>query len=137
MLILIVGDNGIGKSDLLAEIARRGVETIDNFGDSVHYDRHEAEVAAIGNAPYVAVTHSPYMVDQVGFSDVWVLARTDVATWGARLNEHPDVEKWEPLMQAGEFWVSVGERWVLDTEVARTGDALVEAILADVLQSPP
>ncbi len=32
----------------------------------------------------------------------------------ARLDEHPEFEKWKETMAPGEFWSMVGEKWVAE-----------------------
>lgn len=58
-------------------------------------------------------THSPYLVDCLEPHEVHVLkALPDGTATAARLDEHPDWEKWSGMLQTGEFWTSVGEDWV-------------------------
>lgn len=61
----------------------------------------------------VCTTHSPYVVDEFEPESVVVLKLDDGgATHARRLSEHPDIDQWRKMMQAGEFWSSVGEDWV-------------------------
>jgi predicted ATPase len=59
-------------------------------------------------------THSPYIVDELTFSQVHVFNTTDSAgICCKRLDEHPDVEWANQTLTTGEFWDAVGEDWVL------------------------
>ena len=61
----------------------------------------------------VATTHSPYIVDELDPEEVRVTwAGEDGITTCARLDEHPDLERWKDEMWPGEFWSLVGEQWV-------------------------
>lgn len=61
----------------------------------------------------VCTTHSPYTVDAFDLDEVVALKLDENASAHAqRLSDHPDADKWRELMQAGEFWTSVGEDWV-------------------------
>ena len=61
----------------------------------------------------VATTHSPYIVDELDPQEVRVTwAGEGGITTCARLDEHPDLERWKDEMWPGEFWSLVGEQWV-------------------------
>ena len=70
----------------------------------------------------VAASHSPYILDQLGWDEVRV---TTICDDGAAickpLTDHPDVKRWRDAMSPGEFWSHTGEDWVRklrDKEVA-------------------
>jgi predicted ATPase len=61
----------------------------------------------------IATTHSPYIVDELDPKDIRVTwAGEDGATSCARLDQHPDLDRWKDEMWPGEFWSLVGEQWV-------------------------
>jgi predicted ATPase len=61
----------------------------------------------------IATTHSPYVVDEFDPTEVRItLANEDGVTQCARLENHPDFERWKDEMWPGEFWCVVGEQWV-------------------------
>ena len=58
-------------------------------------------------------THSPYIIDEVEPSDIWLLndgpnGKIDICP----LNKYPDAEKALEVLSAGELWSSIGEDWV-------------------------
>ena len=64
----------------------------------------------------VATSHSPYLLDNLGAREVRLTAlQADGSTACARLDEHPDFEKWKDEMAPGEFWSLVGESWVAES----------------------
>jgi hypothetical protein len=61
----------------------------------------------------IMTTHSPYIVDELQPAEVWVTwAGDDGITRCARLDKHPDLDRWKDEMWPGEFWSLVGEQWV-------------------------
>jgi predicted ATPase len=61
----------------------------------------------------IATTHSPYVVDELEPKEVRVTwAGEDGMSQCARLDTHPDFERWKEEMWPGEFWSLVGEQWV-------------------------
>jgi len=61
----------------------------------------------------VATTHSPYLLDHLKPEEVYMTTLDDDGyTLLARMNEHPDFERWKEVMAPGEFWSSVGEDWI-------------------------
>lgn len=61
----------------------------------------------------IATTHSPYIVDELDPKEVRITwANEDGVTQCARLENHPDFDRWKDEMWAGEFWSLVGEQWV-------------------------
>lgn len=132
-IVLLVGDNNIGKSRLLREVMRADprIHGLDEFGDTRHPSRHEALIGyARSRAPFVAETHNPYLVDHVQYESVWVLAVAGDEVRGARLSDHPSADEWRTELKSGEFWSSVGEAWVVESTEAKAGKALVDAIVA-------
>lgn len=65
------------------------------------------------NLQIIATTHSPYLLDNLKASEVRLTAlHEDGTTAVARLDEHPEFEKWKDDFAPGEFWSAVGEEWV-------------------------
>ena len=61
----------------------------------------------------VATSHSPYLLDQMQPQEVRLTMNRDEGSVAcARLDEHPEFEKWKDMMAPGEFWSFVGESWV-------------------------
>lgn len=70
----------------------------------------------------VASTHSPYLLDQLEPKEVRLTTRLDDGSVAcARLDEHPDFEKWKEAMTPGEFWSMVGEKWVGERQLEAAG----------------
>ncbi|MBP0019073.1 MAG: AAA family ATPase [Cyanobacteria bacterium SBLK] len=65
------------------------------------------------NLQIIFTTHSPYIVDELDFSQVHVLdTNSSGFTTCKRLDEHPDVEWAKQTLTTGEFWNAEGEEWV-------------------------
>jgi predicted ATPase len=61
----------------------------------------------------VATSHSPYLLDCLRPEEVRLTTlRDDGSVACARLDQHPEFEKWKDEMAPGEFWSMVGESWV-------------------------
>jgi hypothetical protein len=43
-----------------------------------------------------------------------MIADSKLGTQIAKLSDHSDFEKWKDEMTPGEFWSTVGEKWVAD-----------------------
>lgn len=83
------------------------------------YSRREMlGAAAIGAAAVlqiVATTHSPYLLDYVEADEVLLTSLGDDGYAAVKpLTEHPDYERWKDVMAPGEFWSTVGERWITE-----------------------
>jgi predicted ATPase len=73
------------------------------------------------NLQIVATTHSPYLLDSLEAKEVRLTAlKADGSVACARLDEHPDFEKWKEEMTPGEFWSLVGEKWVRDQQAVES-----------------
>lgn len=60
----------------------------------------------------ILTTHSPYVVDKLDASDVWVLAADPAGdTTARRLADHADAEKALKVLMAGELPDAEGESW--------------------------
>jgi hypothetical protein len=69
----------------------------------------------------VATAHSPYLLDGLSPQEIRLTSRNaDGSVACARLDEHPDFEKWKDEMTPGEFWSMVGEKWVSDRQPAES-----------------
>jgi predicted ATPase len=71
------------------------------------------------NLQIIFSTHSPYIVDELIPSQVYILNNTNSGfTISKRLDEHPDVEWAKQTLSTGEFWDAEGEDWVIAGEVS-------------------
>lgn len=57
-------------------------------------------------------THSPYIVDELAYSQIHIFSSNGGIFGCKRLDEHPDAEWAKQTLTTGEFWDSVGEDWV-------------------------
>ncbi len=65
----------------------------------------------------VATTHSPYLLDCLLPEEVRLTAlKSDGSVACARLDGHPEFEKWKDEMTPGEFWSVASDKWVPDVE---------------------
>lgn len=114
----------VGEDEALDAVHRRwlGVHNyivVNNYGDSIH-PRHLAEqVECLGRAlaerphkNYVALTHSPYLLDQLPPDCVWVAVIRDGNLVMGQLVAHPKWSQLKYAMRIGEFWAMVGEDWL-------------------------
>ncbi len=63
----------------------------------------------------IATSHSPYLLDCLEPSEVRLTTLLDDgSTACARLDEHPEFEKWKDEMAPGEMWSLFGEKWVAE-----------------------
>lgn len=140
---VIVGQNGVGKSQLLDAIygnngnsmSRRPTELADIVGmmptkegallvecveAKLHPKRYPERVAQIRalleKHPLVSVIctcYAPYFVDNVALDEVLVVASNGKESACKFLSEHPNAGRCTVELSTGEFWSSVGEEWVL------------------------
>jgi predicted ATPase len=65
------------------------------------------------NLQIVATTHSPYILNRLEPNEVRVATlEPGRGTLIAKLEDHPDFERWNEEMLPGELWSNVGEDWV-------------------------
>jgi energy-coupling factor transporter ATP-binding protein EcfA2 len=65
----------------------------------------------------IATSHSPYLVDHLDPREVRLsTVLPDGTIRFAALTDHPEFERWKEAMRPGEFWSTVGERWVGERE---------------------
>ncbi len=63
----------------------------------------------------VATSHSPYLLDYLEADEILLTSLDDEGYASVRpLSEHPEYERWKDVMAPGEFWSTVGEKWVTD-----------------------
>jgi len=63
----------------------------------------------------IATSHSPYLLDHLRPEEVRLTTLCeDGSAACARLDQHPEFEKWKDEMSPGEFWSTVGEKWVAE-----------------------
>jgi ABC-type branched-subunit amino acid transport system ATPase component len=69
----------------------------------------------------LATAHSPYLLDGLSPHEIRLTSRNaDGSVACARLDEHPEFEKWKEEMTPGEFWSMVGEKWVSERQPAES-----------------
>ncbi|AGP36078.1 AAA family ATPase [Sorangium cellulosum] len=107
---------------LTAIISRKGAHLllIDDLERAIH-PRAIADLVAqirklldvFPELQIVATSHSPYLIDHLEPEEVRLMSadETGAVRW-ARLNEHPQFERWKEFMSPGEIWSMVGEDWV-------------------------
>lgn len=63
----------------------------------------------------IATSHSPYLVEHLAYEEVLAMTQApdDGRSVAAPLAAHPDAARWREEMSAGEFWSTVGERWLI------------------------
>ena len=70
----------------------------------------------------ITSTHSPYLLDRMRPEEVRLTTRqADGSVACARLDEHPDFQRWKEAMTPGEFWSMVGEKWVAERRAQEVG----------------
>jgi len=61
----------------------------------------------------IATSHSPYILSKLEWNEVRVTGlKDDGSAICARLEDHPEVERWREAMTPGEFWSHAGDDWV-------------------------
>lgn len=61
----------------------------------------------------IGTAHSPYLLHAMNFDEILVTSlRDDGSAVCARLDDHPDIDRWKEAMTPGEFWSHVGEGWI-------------------------
>ncbi len=65
----------------------------------------------------LATSHSPYLLDHFRAEEI-LLTSLDEEGYAVikPLTDHPEYERWKDLMAPGEFWSTVGESWITETE---------------------
>nr|WP_246523551.1 ATP-binding protein [Gemmata palustris] len=72
-----------------------------------------ALLARFPDLQIIATSHSPYILNQLAWNEVRVTGlRDDGSAICARLEDHPEVERWREAMTPGEFWSHIGDDWV-------------------------
>ena len=63
----------------------------------------------------VATSHSPFILNWLKPEQVRLTAiASDGAAYCRKLTEHPEFARWKDVMKPGEFWSTVGEKWLLE-----------------------
>jgi len=60
----------------------------------------------------VATSHSPYLVDLLDPAEVRLMLADGAGARWARLDDHPEFERWREFMRPGEIWSMIGEDWI-------------------------
>lgn len=101
---------------------RPGVVMIDDLDHGLHPKAQQELIAQLRQLmkllpglQIIATAHSPYLLDQLEPSEIrCMIADSKLGTQIAKLSDHSDFEKWKDEMTPGEFWSTVGEKWVAD-----------------------
>ncbi len=112
----------LGVLTSLFTVSDPTVVCIENMGHGLHPKAMSALVAQLRkildeypHVQIVATTHSPYMIDHFQGEEVRVLSLdTSGNTVCKALTEHPEYHNWKDRMNTGEFWSTVGEKWVTE-----------------------
>lgn len=67
----------------------------------------------------IATAHSPYILDRLKWNEVRVTSLCDDGSAVvARLEDHPDFDRWKDSMSPGEFWSTFYEEWATKAKPA-------------------
>jgi hypothetical protein len=70
----------------------------------------------------IATSHSPYILSKLEWNEVRVTGfKADGSAICARLEDHPEVERWREAMTPGEFWSHIGDDWVKKLDKPQPG----------------
>lgn len=107
---------------ILHSPGRPGMILLDDFDQSLH-PRAQMEfvrlikrlLAEIDDLQIVAVTHSPYVLDELEPSEIHAFALRDDGTVATkRLSEHPEAERMKGALTTGQLWTLDPEpEWVI------------------------
>jgi predicted ATPase len=65
----------------------------------------------------IATSHSPYLLDHLKYEEVRITTlNSDGTAKVGVLSDHPDFDRWKDVMSPGEFWSTVGEKWLADKQ---------------------
>ena len=65
----------------------------------------------------IATTHSPFILDRLKWNEVRVTGlREDGSVAIARIEDHPQIDRWKDDMTPGEFWATFYENWVTEQQ---------------------
>ncbi|AUX41847.1 uncharacterized protein SOCE26_032720 [Sorangium cellulosum] len=116
---------------LTAIVSRSGphLVLIDDLERAVHpkalidlVDQLRALLDLFPGLQIVATSHSPYLVDLFEPREVRMTMMDERgSTLCARIDEHPEFERWRAFMAPGEIWSMIGEEWVRDRAVGAHG----------------
>jgi hypothetical protein len=75
----------------------------------------------IGTRPelqIIATSHSPYLIEHLAYEEVLAMTQSleDGRSVIAPLASHPEADRWRDEMSPGEFWSSMGEDWLRETQ---------------------
>jgi predicted ATPase len=105
---------------IMQDASGHGVLLIDDIERAIHPRalvdlvaqlRHMLEIFPA--LQILATSHSPYLVDLCKPEEVrLMLADESGSAICARLDQHPEFERWIEFMRPGEIWSMVGESWI-------------------------
>jgi predicted ATPase len=63
----------------------------------------------------VATSHSPYLLDYLNADEILLTSLGEDGYAAVKpLTDHPEYDRWKDVMAPGEFWSTVGERWITE-----------------------
>jgi energy-coupling factor transporter ATP-binding protein EcfA2 len=94
---------------------------MDDIDHGLHLGAQVQLIAAIRavqkvrpNLQVICTTHSPFLLHDVHPEEVRVMAVDgEGRTFVKPLTAHPEIDRWQGSMTAGELWANLGEDWVL------------------------
>ena len=64
----------------------------------------------------VATSHSPYLLDYLNADEILLTSLGEDGYAAVKpLTDHPEYDRWKDVMAPGEFWSTVGERWITES----------------------
>ncbi len=70
----------------------------------------------------IATSHSPYLIDRFEPREVRMMMMDERGSaLCARIDEHPEFERWKEFVAPGEIWSMIGEEWVRERAVSAHG----------------
>jgi len=110
VLTVIIGHEG--PHLVLIDDIERGVHPR-ALGDLVAQLRRLLDLSP--DLQIIATSHSPDLIDRLDPKEIRLIKLTkEGAAVTARLDEHPQWDRWKEFMNPGEIWGMVGEDWVLE-----------------------
>lgn len=93
---------------------------LDDLGHALHpkaqiqlIDLLRKLLAQFPDLQIIATSHSPFILNQLGWNEVRVTALNDNGAAICKpLTDHPDFERWKESMSPGEFWSTFYEDWL-------------------------
>lgn len=110
----------IGLMTAMHQLGTSGVLLLDDIDRGLHPMAQQKLVGVLRGImtaqpgwQVVATTHSPYLLDELDFSEVRIVTQADDgATLIGALTNHPQYARWKEHVRPGELWTSELEEWL-------------------------